>query len=221
MTLTSSIYNSGGEGGGGGFTSDRFTIVGDVGDYLEGPNGSVNVDWLVDYNANPDTRQETAYGVATPVAGRSSRNNQNTLGVMSKLSMDLNPESKLTIGLDVRTAEVEHTSRIVNLFGADVYYNSYLGDNAWTDAQKYRGLGDRQEYWTVSDIDWQGMYLQYDYNSGPTTAFAVAGITSAQYAVTDKFGGAVGEEDPVLEADAATGWQVKAGASHNLNDTCQ
>ena len=35
---------------------------------------------------------------------------------MSKLSMDLNPESKLTIGLDVRTAEVEHTSRIVNLF---------------------------------------------------------------------------------------------------------
>ena len=100
MTLTSSIYNSGGEGGGGGFTSDRYTIVGDVGDYLEGPNGSVNVDWLVDYNANPDTRQETAYGIATPVAGRSSRNNQNTLGVMSKLSMDLNPESKLTIGLD-------------------------------------------------------------------------------------------------------------------------
>ena len=221
MTLTSSIYNSGGEGGGGGFTSDRFTIVGDVGDYLEGPNGSVNVDWLVDYNANPDTRQETAYGVATPVAGRSSRNNQNTLGVMSKLSMDLNPESKLTIGLDVRTAEIEHTSRIVNLFGADVYYNSYKGDNAWTDAQRYRGLGDRQEYWTVSDVDWQGMYAQYDYSSGPTTAFAVAGVTSAQYAVTDKFGGAAGETDPVLEADAATGWQLKAGASHNLNDTYQ
>jgi len=221
MTLTSSLYNSGGEGGGGGLTSDRYTIVGDVGDYLAGPNGTVNVDWLVDYNANPDTRQVTAYGVATPVAGRSSRNNQNTTGLMSKLSMDLNSESKLTIGLDVRTAEIEHTSRIVNLFGADVYYNSYRGDESWTDAQRYRGLGDRQEYWTVTTVDWQGMYAQYDYSSGPTTAFAVAGITSAEYTATDKFGGALGEEDPMLEADAATGWQVKAGASHNLNDTYQ
>jgi hypothetical protein len=221
MTLTSSLYNSGGEGGGGGLTSDSYTIVGDVGDYLDGPNGTVNVDWLVDYNANPDTRQVTAYGVATPVAGRSSRNNQNTTGLMSKLSMDLNSESKLTIGLDVRTAEIEHTSRIVNLFGADVYYNSYRGDESWTDAQRYRGLGDRQEYWTVTTVDWQGMYAQYDYSSGPTTAFAVAGITSAEYTATDKFGGALGEEDPMLEADAATGWQVKAGASHNLNDTYQ
>lgn len=221
MTLTSSLYNSGGEGGGGGLTSDRYTIVGDVGDYLAGPNGTVNVDWLVDYNANPDTRQVTAYGVATPVAGRSSRNNQNTTGLMSKLSMDLNSESKLTIGLDLRTAEIEHTSRIVNLFGADVYYNSYRGDESWTDAQRYRGLGDRQEYWTVTTVDWQGMYAQYDYSSGPTTAFAVAGITSAEYTATDKFGGALGEEDPMLEADAATGWQVKAGASHNLNDTYQ
>ena len=221
MTLTSSLYNSGGEGGGGGFTSDRYTLVGDVGDDLSNSDGTVNVDWLVEYNSNPATRIETDYGVATPVAGRSSRNNQNTTGLMSKLSMDLNSSSKLTIGLDVRTAEIEHTSRIVSLFGADVYKNTYRGDATWTDAQKYRGLGDRQEYWTVTTVDWQGMYAQYDYSSGPTTAFAVAGLTSAEYSATDKFGGGVGEEDPVLKADAATGWQVKAGASHNLNDTYQ
>ena len=221
MTLTSSLYNSGGEGGGGGFTSDRYTLVGDVGDDLSNSDGTVNVDWLVEYNSNPATRIETDYGVATPVAGRSSRNNQNTTGLMSKLSMDLNSSSKLTIGLDVRTAEIKHTSRIVSLFGADVYKNTYRGDATWTDAQKYRGLGDRQEYWTVTTVDWQGMYAQYDYSSGPTTAFAVAGLTSAEYSATDKFGGGVGEEDPVLKADAATGWQVKAGASHNLNDTYQ
>jgi len=221
MTLTSSLYNSGGEGGGGGFTSDRFTLVGDVGDDLSNSDGTVNVDWLVEYNSNPATRIETDYGIATPVAGRSGRNNQNTTGLMSKLSMDLNSESKLTIGLDVRTAEIEHTSRIVSLFGADVYKNTYRGDKSWTDAQKYRGLGDRQEYWTVTTVDWQGMYAQYDYNSGPTTAFAVAGLTTAEYTATDKFGGDVGEEDPMLKADAATGWQVKAGASHNLNDTYQ
>ena len=210
-----------GEGGGGGLTSDQYTLVGDVGDDLSNSDGTVNVDWLVEYNSNPATRIETDYGIATPVAGRSSRNNQNTTGLMSKLSMDLNSESKLTIGLDVRTAEIEHTSRIVSLFGADVYKNTYRGDKTWTDAQKYRGLGDRQEYWTVTTVDWQGMYAQYDYNSGPTTAFAVAGLTTAEYTATDKFGGGVGEEDPMLKADAATGWQVKAGASHNLNDTYQ
>lgn len=228
MTLTSSLYYSGGEGGGGGLTTDRYVnlptgYVGNISNLfaLDNGDGTLNPDAIVEFNTNPATRVESPYGIVTPIAGRSSRNNQVTIGLMSKLSMDLSEQSKLTIGLDLRSATIEHTSRIVNLFGADVFYNTYQGDESWTDAQKYRGLGDRQEYWTENTVDWQGMYAQYDYSSGPMTAFAVAGLTQAEYSSTDKFGGPNVDDDPVLKADGELGYQIKGGMSYNLNETYQ
>jgi len=234
MTLASSLYYSGGEGGGGGLTGSdgKYTIIGNIRDGKSNDpfwsnrkfkdSNILDVQGLYDYNLNPETRQEVAgIGVVTPVAGRSSRNNQITIGLMSKLSMDLGDQSKLTLGVDLRSATIEHTSRIVDLFGADAFYNDYRGDEAWSDTDRYRSLGDRQEYWTENTVDWQGVYAQYDWSNDRSTVFAVGGLTSAEYSSMNKFGGALGEDDPVLEADGEMGYQVKFGMSHNLDETYQ
>ena len=203
MLLSTALYYSGGEGGGSGSAgSIRWKSDGSGRDYDETIRRNT-LDWV------------DGYGYQSRGILRGSRNNQYTYGVMSKLDYDVSESILLTVGLDIRTAEVEHYRQVYDLLGGDAYYNS-SNDNWTTDQEKYRTLGDKIQYDNTNQIDWQGGYAQVSYNGGDgATAFGMFGTTSASYAVQDHF--QLGE--PTLEADAETGYQMKLGGTYPVSDT--
>ena len=203
MLLSTALYYSGGEGGGSGSAgSIRWKSDGSGRDYDETIRRNT-LDWV------------DGYGYQSRGILRGSRNNQYTYGIMSKLDYDVSESILLTVGLDVRTAEVEHYRQVYDLLGGDVYYNS-SNENWTTDQEKYRTLGDKIQYDNTNQIDWQGGYAQVSYNGGDgATAFGMFGTTSASYAVQDHF--QLGE--PTLEADAETGYQMKLGGTYPVSDT--
>jgi len=203
MLLSTALYYSGGEGGGSGSAgSIRWKSDGSGRDYDETIRRNT-LDWV------------DGYGYQSRGILRGSRNNQYTYGVMSKLDYDVSESILLTVGLDLRTAEVEHYRQVYDLLGGNVYYDS-SNDNWTTDQEKYRTLGDKIQYDETNTIDWQGGYAQVSYNAGDgATAFGMFGTTSASYSVQDHF--QLGE--PILEADAETGYQMKLGGTYPINDT--
>jgi hypothetical protein len=204
MLLSTAVYYSGGEGGGSGSAgSIKWKSDGSGRDYDATILRNSTENWV------------DGYGYQSAGVLRGSRNNQYTYGIMSKLDWDLSESTKLTFGLDVRTAEVEHYRQVYDLLGGDVYYNS-SNENWTTDQEKYRTLGDKIQYDNTNTIDWQGGYTQVSYNDGSgATAFGMFGTTSASYTVQDHF--QLGE--PTLEADAETGWQMKVGGTYPVSDT--
>ena len=204
MLLSTALYYSGGEGGGSGSAgSIKWKSDGSGRDYDATILRNSTDNWV------------DGYGYVSAGILRGSRNNQYTYGVMSKLDYDVSESLLLTFGLDLRTAEVEHYRQVYDLLGGDAYYNS-SNANWTTDQEKYRTLGDKIQYDETNTIDWQGGYAQVSYDGGDgATAFGMFGTTSASYSVQDHF--QVGE--PILEADAETGYQMKIGGTYPINDT--
>lgn len=204
MLLSTALYYSGGEGGGSGSAgSIKWKSDGSGRDYDATILRNSTDNWV------------DGYGYVSAGILRGSRNNQYTYGVMSKLDYDISESILLTVGLDLRTAEVEHYRQVYDLLGGDAYYNS-SNDNWTTDQEKYRTLGDKIQYDETNTIDWQGGYAQVSYNGGDgATAFGMFGTTSASYSVQDHF--QLGE--PTLEADAESGYQMKLGGTYPVSDT--
>ena len=204
MLLSTALYYSGGEGGGSGSAgSIKWKSDGSGRDYDATILRNSTDNWV------------DGYGYVSAGILRGSRNNQYTYGVMSKLDYDVSESLLLTFGLDLRTAEVEHYRQVYDLLGGDAYYNS-SNANWTTDQEKYRTLGDKIQYDETNTIDWQGGYAQVSYDGGDgATAFGMFGTTSASYSVQDHF--QLGE--PILEADAETGYQMKIGGTYPINDT--
>ena len=59
---------------------------------------------------------------------RNSINRQNTIGLISKLNVDMSDALKLQLGIDWRTAGIEHARVVRDLLGGD-YYIVYADDN--------------------------------------------------------------------------------------------
>ena len=144
--LSSVLYWSGGSGGGTG-TYGRIPTMdadGNLGDddykfyYGRSP-------WTRDWNAlvamnsgDDDTVYVDKRGlIRTHGEGnnqsvgilRNSINRQNTIGLISKLHYDVSDALKLQVGLDWRTAGIEHAREVRDLMGGD-YYMDYAEDNA-------------------------------------------------------------------------------------------
>ena len=204
MTLASSFYYSGGEGGGSGSAgSIRWKSDGSGRDYDETIRRN-RLDFV------------DGYGYQSRGILRGSRNNQATFGVVSKLDMKIDDMWSATFGVDIRTAEVEHYREVYNLLGGDFYVNT--SNPNWNEDEQKRGLGDKVFYDNTNTIDWMGGYAQANYNDGMgTTGFAMFGATTASYTAENHFS----IEKEKVEADAEMGYQMKVGGSKALNDTWQ
>ena len=84
---------------------------------------------------------------------RNSINRQNTLGLISKLNYDFSDELKLQVGLDWRTAGIEHAREVRDLMGGE-FYVDFADDNA-PDGKEV-GLGDIIAYHNETTVDWLG-----------------------------------------------------------------
>ena len=142
---------------------------------------------------------------------RNSINRQNTIGVISKLNLDVSDELKLQAGLDWRTAGIEHAREVRDLMGGD-FYMDFADDNS-PDGKKV-GLGDIIAYHNETTVDWLGVFGQGSYSSGPLSAYGMVGLSQIGYSYQDHFTIA----DEKIVADPISTLQWKGGAMYDVTD---
>ena len=212
IRLSSVLYWSGGSGGGTGTYGSvkRFPAI-------EGNNWWASSPWTWDWNgeiaensANIDSAWSDSENRSTGIL-RNSINRQNTYGLISKLNYDVSEDLELQVGIDWRTAGIEHAREVRDLLGGD-YYVDFADDNA-PDGKKV-GLGDIIAYHNETTVDWLGAFIQGKYDIQKFNLYGMGGISTNGYTYLDHFA----VDADVVKADNITTFQVKGGGVFNLDD---
>ena len=187
VRLSSILYWSGGSGGGTGTygSVSRKPAV-------EGNNWWASSPWMWDWDAeiaqnsaNVDSAWSETENRSTGIL-RNSINRQNTYGLISKLNYDVNDDLEVQVGIDWRTAGIEHAREVRDLLGGD-YYVDYADDFA-PDGKKV-GLGDIIAYHNETTVDWFGAFVQGKYDIAKFNLYGMGGISTIGYSYLDHFGG--------------------------------
>ncbi|MEK9507861.1 TonB-dependent receptor [Gemmatimonadota bacterium Y43] len=201
LTLSTVGYYSGGDGGGSG------TLGSLVWDYSYTQRFP---DWdpTIERNALNDTGSR---GIL-----RSSVNSQDTWGVISKLRKDFANGLSTEVGVDWRTATIDHYRDVRDLLGGAYWLDSddeFSGDRQTT-------YGDRIDYNDRNNVDWIGGHFQAEKSSRQGSVFAMVGLSQISYSYENFF-----VRDPnntsetlKLESGDLSGYQIKGGAVYNLTD---
>ena len=224
--LINSFYWSGGMGGG------------------TGTYGSMNWDYTTfsrRVNYDSTILENDSLGASSGIL-RNSNNRQTTLGLLSKLNYEVSDNLDAQVGLDYRTARIYHVKTIRDLLGGDFYTTS---DSEFDVDNGQGGLGDPIDYNFTNYVNWLGLFGQAEYNSGPITSFAMAGMTTVKYihwnhfknadnydysyvqakdasdldfveGLGDRTGGH--EKDLYIEADPISTFQFKGGVLYELGN---
>ena len=230
MSLSSSAYWSGGAGGGSGHygSVDRKPAV-------EGENWWASSPWTWDYDktiAYNDTSTSGSKGIL-----RNSNNRQSTLGLLTKMSYNINNNLKTEFGLDWRTAKIYHVKTIRDLLGGNYFVNT---DSDFDESGAQKGLGDPIDYNFTNTVDWLGLFGQGEYSAGSIDAYLMAGYTSITYShwnhfkkaadynfsnssskdgsSSDWIDGGGNDGELFIEADAVASVQFKGGLMYGLGD---
>ncbi len=225
MRLSTVLYWSGGSGGGTGtINNDGATFDSTSMSWI--PNtGSSGFIWdysgpsrVADWNATIAMNRDTLDRKGNPkTAGeslailRNSINRQSTIGAISKLNIDVSEALKVQVGLDWRTAGIEHAREVRDLLGGD-YFINYADDNHPDGINAE--LGDIIAYHNETTVDWLGFFAQGNYSSGPLNLYGMAGFSTISYSYQDHF--TVANEK--IKSDAIGASQFKTGAMYDLND---
>ena len=210
--LSSVLYWSGGSGGGTGTYGSvkRFPAVDGNAWYKSSP-------WQWDWNGeieqnrtNIDADWSETEHRSTGIL-RNSINRQDTYGLISKLNYDISDELEFQVGLDWRTAGIEHAREVRDLLGGD-YYVDFADDNS-PDGKKV-GLGDEIAYHNSTTVDWLGGFVQGKYVTDKLNVYGMGGVSQIEYSYQDQF--TVANE--VIKADPISTFQVKGGGLYKVND---
>jgi|APSaa5957512493_1039668.scaffolds.fasta_scaffold01761_5 outer membrane cobalamin receptor len=228
MRLSSVLYWSGGSGGGTGTygkipTLDADGTLGGEDYRFYFGSGPWTRDWntLLDYNSGSDDTVYVDQSALVRTHGadnnqsvgilRNSINRQSTIGLISKLNFDMSDMLKLQVGIDWRTAGIEHAREVRDLMGGD-YYLDFADDNAPNG--KRVTLGDIIAYHNETTVDWIGGFVQGNYSAGALSGYGMGGFSSIKYSYQDHFTVA----DEVIESEAIGAMQVKGGGMFHLSD---
>ena len=207
LDVITTFLHVGGEGGGTG----RYGYFPKTEDGLYRDFSKV----ILDNAANPIDSLGQTLGITgnqSTAVLRGSRNNHVTYGLMSKAMYQMNDNMKVTAGVDVRTATIEHYRQIYDMLGGDVYYSTSNKNESGADL--YKTLGDKIAYDFTNDISWSGGYAQVDYNTEAINSFVMGGFTTTSFSYHNRFI----EGEKKVDSDPANGNQMKAGVSYALND---
>ena len=222
--LSSVLYWSGGSGGGTGTygkipTMDADGNLGDDDYKFYYGRSPWTRDWnaLVAMNSGTDdvvyvdkTAINREVGQSVGIL-RNSINRQDTYGLISKLNYEVNNDLELQVGIDWRTAGIEHAREVRDLMGGE-FYVDYADDNA-PDGKRV-GLGDIIAYHNSTTVDWLGGFVQGNYTKDKLSLYGMGGLSSIKYSYQDHF--TVANE--VVKADAITTFQTKGGAMYDIDD---
>lgn len=198
LLLSTVVYYSGGKGGG----------TGTAGSLVWNYNGPSRI---ADWDATIARNQASATG-STGVL-RNSVNNQWTVGAISKLTIEVAAPLSVEVGVDWRTAEIEHFREVRDLLGGAYFIDT---SNDFADAQ--RGLGDKIAYNFSNTVDWAGTFVQGEYTQGPVSAYGMLGVSTIKYGYTNHFLDDGTGHELTAETDNIIGYQVKTGGLYNVND---
>lgn len=211
------VYYSGGKGGGTG-TYGKIQY-----NYDQEPTRIADWNSTIDHNLDPAYVEEKGAGII-----RNSVNNQWTIGAITKLKIDVSEHFKGQIGLDWRTAKIEHYREVRDLLGLNSF--EYKGNefDVEDDGDWNKGLGDKIAYFNTNTVDWFGAYLQGEYTKGNLSVYGTFGLSMIKYGYTNHFKTAdtLDNGKPNLnsgELKASTDWisgfQIKGGLNYNFNET--
>ncbi len=220
VTHFTTLYYSGGTGGGTG-------TYGKIQYNYDGPSRTPDWDATIAKNNDPE------YGRQGII--RNSVNNQWTIGAISKVKIDITENLKIQVGVDWRTAEIEHYREVRDLLGLESY--TYDGNQFDSGSQFQKGLGDKIAYDNTNTVDWLGGFVQAEYTKEKFSLYGTAGYSTIKYSYINHFKTADEKQDGVDEngnaimvpdmasgelksnTDWISGYQVKGGANYNLSET--
>ncbi len=224
--LISSVYWSGGMGGG---TGTYGSMEWDYSNYQR----------VVNYDAT--ITENDSLGASSGIL-RNSNNRQTTVGLLSKLNYDVSSDLKAQVGVDYRSARIYHVKTIRDLLGGDYYMTS---DSEFDVDNGQGGLGDPIDYNFTNYVNWLGLFGQVEYSANALKTYAMAGATTVKYTHWNHFkdasnydysyveakdasdldfveglGDATGghANDLYIEADPITTFQVKGGVLYELGN---
>jgi hypothetical protein len=193
------VYYSGGKGGGTGTHGSM------VWDY-SGPSRRVDYDGTVARNSGN--------GLSRGVL-RNSHNVQYTIGAISKFKREINENLTAEVGVDWRTAEIEHYYSVRDLLGGSGYERS---DSDFWGGSRILQPGDKFNYYNQNTVDWFGGFAQAEYTKDAFSAYGMAGYSTIKYTYEDFFRDG-GDGNPfTIDSGTIGGGQIKGGASLELND---
>ena len=205
LTANTVAYYSGGNGGGTGtYGSLRW-------DYTYGQRYA---DWNATIARNRGSDNGGSFGIL-----RNSVNNQDTWGVISSLQKEFDNGLNTVVGIDWRTATIEHYREVRDLLGGSFYNDCFRGCSSdfWTEAQANRGLGDKINYHNENDVNWIGAHLQAEKSSLDGSYYGMVGVSRISYDFTDFFTRGSGGGFHQLSSGGLTGYQLKGGAVRNVS----
>ena len=207
LSLTTVGYFSGGAGGGTGtIGSLRWNF-----DY-----GQRIPDWDATIARNRDEANGSR-GIL-----RNSVNNQSTWGAISKLRKTFDGGLTTEVGVDWRTANIEHYREVRDLLGGSYFEcssrNRCTPSAFWTEAEHNRNLGDKIHYHNENTVDWLGAYAQAEKTSRGGSLYGMVGWAQNSYTFVDFFkSNPSGGGNLELESGNLSGYQIKGGAVRNLS----
>jgi len=215
ITSFTTVYWSGGKGGGSG-TYGKIQY-----DYDSEPTRIVDWNSTIEHNLDPAYVSSKGGGII-----RNSVNNQNTFGALAKVKINFSETFKGQVGLDWRTAKIEHFREVRDLLGLQSYDDSYTR-NDFEDMTN-RKLGDKIAYFNTNTVDWLGGYLQGEYTNGTLSAYATVGYSMIKYSYVNHFvaNDTLANGDPDVnsgELKSNTDWiagsQIKGGLNYNFSES--
>jgi len=212
MRLSSILYWSGGSGGGTG-TYGSVSRKPAVDGNLWFASSPWVWDWDAEIAQNSNNVDSTFHNTENRSTGilRNSINRQSTIGLISKLNYDLSDLLKLQVGIDWRTAGIEHTREVRDLLGGDYYVDD--SDPNQGDEYIVR-LGDNIDYHNETTVDWIGGFAQASFEAGALNAYGMAGFSSIKYSYQDLF--TIAQE--VIKSESIGAMQFKGGGMYHLSE---
>ncbi|MQA89200.1 MAG: TonB-dependent receptor plug domain-containing protein [Gemmatimonas sp.] len=205
-TLSTIGYYSGGSGGGSG------TL------------GSLEWDYTYtqrfpDWNATIAQNQDN---VASAGILRNSVNDQTTFGAIAKLRKDFDAGLTTEVGIDWRTATIEHYRGVRDLLGGQYW----VDDRNEFAGERQTGFGDKIDYHNENQVDWIGAHAQAESSGTWGSVYGLGGVSAISYDFEDFFRRAASDNpaDPAydetlkLSSGTLTGYQVKGGAMANVTE---
>jgi len=205
-------YYSGGKGGGTG-TYGKIQY-----DYDQEPTRIADWNSTIAHNQDPEYTRE---GIL-----RNSVNNQWTIGVISKVKVDFNDAFKMQVGIDWRTAKIDHFREVRDLLGLQAFH--WDGNQFDSESQYAKGLGDKIAYYNTNTVDWLGGFAQAEYSNGVWSAYGTLGYSMVKYGFNDHFAtqDTLANGDPDVnsgelksKSDWIGGAQIKGGVNYNISET--
>ena len=218
VNMSTVLYWSGGSGGGTGtYGSPKWDYSGfsRVLDYAASYDENTTKYGSGSYDGTSiDSTYSTTMNRSDGIL-RNSVNQQSTIGLVTKLDLEISESFKMQVGVDLRKAEVGHWREVRDLLGGDYYlyegndfdyeFNYHPRERIITDgdttiiptyltldtvatiANLTKKRGDKVAYHNTNTIDWRGFYWQGEYTREKLSLLSVIGFSTVGYTYVNHF----------------------------------